>query len=851
MRRTEGLGGVSGNPNPDDCSKELGADNACFDSSQYAFFGKDAVEEVELGGVEDDEDAAALVRDLGIDDEEFNFSFFGGRGEGEILGSLSEIDDLTTTFAKINRTISEPRNAGVIGDRGGSFSRESSSTVDWTQEPDFSNWLDQQILHAESVQEGKRWWSQPHSSPARHSESRSLYRTSSYPEQPLQEQHTSAPILPKSSYTSSLYRASSYPEQPLEQHHMSGPILVPKSSYKSYHLPGGQSQALPHQPDITSLITGTRLPLSAPNLSPFSASQLHMSGLLRGLPYAGNIAQFTPALPANNRPQSQWMNDPSLFAGESHSPLLGLLQQQLPNPNGLMTTQLFPHQHQQRLHIKPSLPSFSQLQAQHFSHLPSSYMTNNFDAIPGISMPEFRDHRPRTSHKGRQIMRCSQQSADTGSLKSDSGSLQFKSKYMSSEEIESILRMQHAATHSHDPYIDDYYHQACLAKKTSGSRLKHQFCPSFIRDVHSRTRSSSEKPAYLQVDALGRISFSSIRRPRPLLEVDPPSVLGDGSVEQKSSVKPLEQETMLAARITIEDGLCLLLDVDDIDRLLKFGQAQDGGSQLKRRRQVLLEGLAASLQLADPLGPGKAGHSVGLSPKDDLVFLRLVSLPKGRKLISRYLQLLYPGGELTRIVCMAIFRHLRFLFGGLPTDASAAETNINLARTVSSCVYGMDLSALSACLAAVVCSSEQPPLRPLGSTAGDGASIIIKSVLERATDLLTDPLAANKYSIPSRALWQASFDAFFTLLANYCLSKYDSIIQSLLLQVPGANLVGSEVNRAVNKEMPVELLRSSLPHTNDLQRKQLLDFAQKSMPVIGYSTHAGNSGPMPSASVPG
>ncbi|XP_020673133.1 protein PAT1 homolog 2 [Dendrobium catenatum] len=851
MKGIEGLGGVSGNPNSDDCPKEFGdpvADSSCFDSSQYAFFGKDTVEEVELGGLEDDDDAVALVRDLGIDDEEFNYSFFGGRGEGEILGSLSEIDDLTTTFAKLSRTISEPNNAGVIGDRG-SFSRESSSTVDWTQEPDFSNWSDQQILDAESVQEGKRWWSQPHSSPVRHFESRPLYRTSSYPEQPLQQQHTTAPILPKSSYTSSLYRASSYPEQPLEQQHMSGPLIVPKSSYKSYHLPGGQSHISSHQPDITSLSTGTHLPLSAPNLSPLSASQLHLSGLLRGLPYAGNISQFTPDLPINSRPQSLWMNEASLFSGENHTPLLGLLQQQLPHPNGLLTPQLFSLQQQQRLHLKQYLPSLPQFQSQHFSHLPSSYLANNFDANPGIS--EFREHRPKPSHKGRQNMRSTQQLADAGIRKSDSGSLQFKSKYMSSEEIESILRMQHAATQSHDPYIDDYYHQACLAKKSSGSRLKNQFCPSFIRDLHSRSRSNNEKPAYLQVDALGRISFSSIRRPRPLLEVDPPSVLGDGILEQKSSVKPLEQETMLAARITIEDGLCLLLDVDDIDRLLKFSQTQDGGSQLKRRRQVLVEGLAASLQLADPLGPGKAGHSVGLGPKDDLVFLRLVSLPKGRKLLSRYLQLLYPGSELARIVCMAIFRHLRFLFGGLPSDASAAETNINLARTVSSCVYGMDLSALSACLAAVVCSSEQPPLRPLGSTAGDGASIIIKSVLERATDLLTDLHAANKYSMPSRALWQASFDAFFSLLAKYCLSKYDSIMQSLLTQSPGANLVGSEVNRAVNREMPVELLRASLPHTNDRQRKQLLDFAQRSMPVIGYSAHAGNNGPMPSESVPG
>jgi len=120
---------------------------------------------------------------------------------------------------------------------------------------------------------------------------------------------------------------------------------------------------------------------------------------------------------------------------------------------------------------------------------------------------------------------------------------------------------------------------------------------------------------------------------------------------------------MLAARITIEDGLSLLLDIDDIDRLLQFSQQQDGGLQLRNRRQTLLGQLAESLQLVDPLGANKNRH---LSANDDLVFLRIVSLPKGRKLLSRYINLMVPGSDLARIACMAVFRHLRFVFGNLP-----------------------------------------------------------------------------------------------------------------------------------------------------------------------------------------
>ncbi|KAL0289329.1 UNVERIFIED_CONTAM: protein PAT1 [Sesamum angustifolium] len=114
--------------------------------------------------------------------------------------------------------------------------------------------------------------------------------------------------------------------------------------------------------------------------------------------------------------------------------------------------------------------------------------------------------------------------------------------------------------------------------------------------------------------------------------------------------------------------------------------------------------------------------------------------------------------------------------------------------------------------AAVVCSSEQPPLRPVGSPAGDGASVILKSVLERATHLLRDPQSTSNFSIPNPALWQASFDAFFGLLTKYCVSKYESIVQSLIIQNhKNAEVVGSEAARAVSREMPVELLRASIP----------------------------------------
>lgn len=783
--------------------------NALFDASQYEFFGQRVVEEVELKGLEDENNGDDFPLFKSADDEYRLFE----KEDGGALGSLSEIDDLATTFSKLNKVVTGPRNPGVIGDRGsgsGSFSRESSSAAEWVQDGDFTSWLDQHMFGTEGAQELKRWSSQPYSTSPRFEESKPLHRTSSYPQQ--QQQHLFS----------------------------SEPVLAPKSSFTSYPPPGGLSQqASPqhhlHHLNIPSITGEPQSPYSAPNFSPLSNSNMHLAGLPHGLRYGGNVAQFTPhGLPLNSRSHNQWINHAGILHGDHLNLLTNILQQQLPHQNSLMPPQLLsPQQLQhQRLHhpLQPSLAHFSALQSQHFNTHP------------------FSSQRGKSS-RSKQNMRLSQQGSDTSSQKSDNGWAQFRSKYMAGEEIESILKMQHAATHSNDPYIDDYYHQARLAKKSPGSRFK--FCPTHLKELPSRGR-NSEQHGHVSIDALGKIPISSVRRPRPLLEVDPPlSDPSDGSTEQKVSERPLEQEPMLAARITIEDGLCLLLDVDDIDRLLQFNQSQDGGSQLRRRRQILLEGLATSLQLVDPLG--KSSNTVGLGPKDDIVFLRLVTLAKGRMLLSRYLQLIFPGSELARIVCMTIFRHLRFLFGGLPSDHGAAEKTINLAKTVSSSVNGMDLRALSACLVAVVCSSEQPPLRPIGSPAGDGASIILKAVLERATELLINPHAVGNCSIPNRALWQASFDEFFGLLTKYCLSKYDTIVQSIFAQntKPNAATISSEAARAISREMPVELLRASLPHTDEHQRKLLLDFAQQSMPVTGIKDLSGSSSQITSESVRG
>lgn len=60
-------------------------------------------------------------------------------------------------------------------------------------------------------------------------------------------------------------------------------------------------------------------------------------------------------------------------------------------------------------------------------------------------------------------------------------------------------------------------------------------------------------------------------------------------------------------------------------------------------------------------------------------------------------------------------------------------------------------------------------------------------------------------------------------------------MQSLLMQGATVDMVviGVNTTRAISKEIPVELLRASLPHTNENQKRVLMDFVRRSMPVNG------------------
>ncbi|CAN8312324.1 unnamed protein product [Cochlearia groenlandica] len=763
--------------------------SSLFDASQYAFFGNDVVEEVELGGLEDEEDILPVI---GIE-EDFAFD----KEEDEVSRTLSDVDGLASTFSKLNKDPYEYRSTIPIADNG---SRQNFFVGGRSHGEMFPDLYGQQMLDSDSIQEDKRWPSQPFST-TNLVDQRNLHRAISYPE----PQHQQRP-------------------HQHQQQFSSDPILEPKLPYISLHPTGvgspDQHLGLPN----TQYLSGEP-DMGSQSLSLFPSSRPQFVGMHHGSPQlAGSLPQFQPFLPVNNRPPAQWMNRQNVYPGNTSGVMNNMLpQQQLSHQNGLMPQQPRMPQMQvpQNRLLHPMQPHshLPGLQPQLFnSHLSRSASSGSYDAMLGFV--DMKEARPGSSQGNRQNMRFHQQGLDGGLQRRDNAWPPFRSKYMRAEEIENILRMQLIATQSNDPYVDDYYHQARLAKKSASAKLKHHFCPNHLRDLPSRACTNNEPHAFLQVDALGRVPFSSIRRPRPLLEMDPPSSAKSGNLEHKDKAKPLEHEPMLAARVIIEEGLYLFLEIDDIDRFVEFNQLQDGGNQLRQKRQALLDGFAVSLQLVDPLN--KNGQNSGLSSQDDFVFLRIISLRKGRKMLTRFLRFLVPGSNLMRIVSMAIFRHLRSLFGARSPDTETLETTVKLAKLVSLCINTMDLGSVSACLAAVSCSSEQPPLRPLGSPVGDEATIILKSALDRAAELLR----ANNYNNAGMNLWRASFDEFFNLLMKHCVRKYDSIMQNLNSQMSPhfVSEMSEAAAQAIVREMPIELLRASFPHISDEQKRILVEF---------------------------
>jgi len=311
------------------------------------------------------------------------------------------------------------------------------------------------------------------------------------------------------------------------------------------------------------------------------------------------------------------------------------------------------------------------------------------------------------------------------------GGGRFGSKYMPGPEIENILSMQFRAV-SGVPYTEDYYYQAFVYKYYE-QRNKRVFAPESVRELNPTEKAAPGEVSFVKLEGLGKVPFSNIRRPRPLMDIAtaPPPPGGDGGKKEgeedgsdgdnkdasaSATVRPLDQEPLLAARIMIEDCMCLVLDVLDVDAIFsaaKNGQEIENVEALRTRRALLLEGLAASMRLPDDaLVDEEAEKKKKKKKKDskkktgedetagtgssieagDGVFLRLTTLPKGKALVARALKVIYPppqsvgaveGIEPNLRVLWAVMRNARALFGGRRVAAGKQEEDTAVSAKIA------------------------------------------------------------------------------------------------------------------------------------------------------------------------
>ena len=155
-------------------------------------------------------------------------------------------------------------------------------------------------------------------------------------------------------------------------------------------------------------------------------------------------------------------------------------------------------------------------------------------------------------------------------------------RHMTDFEINKILGIQAANVSCGNPYVDDYYFQAYRKKHQEGFN---RFAPGALRDLGCAERSGKTEIKFAELEGLGKIPFSNLRTPRPLLDIaddQEPEPFDSGQEKPRQAAKrPLLQEPLLNARQVIEDCLSLLLDVDDVDRLVECEGVRSAGKELR------------------------------------------------------------------------------------------------------------------------------------------------------------------------------------------------------------------------------------------------------------------------------
>ncbi|XP_067675774.1 protein PAT1 homolog 1-like isoform X2 [Haliotis asinina] len=202
---------------------------------------------------------------------------------------------------------------------------------------------------------------------------------------------------------------------------------------------------------------------------------------------------------------------------------------------------------------------------------------------------------------------------------------------MTQKEKDWIIKIQLMQLQTDNPYLDDYYYTYYTLKKKAKERQKLRESGEFSDDDPklvipnlAKVETKAYTPAQFE-GSLGRLTTASVHNPRTIIDLSK-NVAQTKEDNPQNVSKELRRVRQLL--MDIEKGFLLLLDIDDLEKKL-LALPEESRMPLVFERREKVDQLFAFLSADDNIE----------------TFIQIMSVRKGRKLLSRVLPLLDPAQQ--------------------------------------------------------------------------------------------------------------------------------------------------------------------------------------------------------------
>ncbi|XP_071112681.1 protein PAT1 homolog 1-like isoform X1 [Haliotis cracherodii] len=202
---------------------------------------------------------------------------------------------------------------------------------------------------------------------------------------------------------------------------------------------------------------------------------------------------------------------------------------------------------------------------------------------------------------------------------------------MTQKEKDWIIKIQLMQLQTDNPYLDDYYYTYHTLKKKAKERQKlrenGEFSdddPKLVIPNLAKVETKAYTPAQFE-GSLGRLTTASVHNPRTIIDLSK-NVAQSKEDNPQNVSKELRRVRQLL--MDIEKGFLLLLDIDDLEKKL-LALPEESRMPLVFERREKVDQLFAFLSADDNIE----------------TFIQIMSVRKGRKLLSRVLPLLDPAQQ--------------------------------------------------------------------------------------------------------------------------------------------------------------------------------------------------------------